>query len=93
MLGAGPFTHRLVAHHRRELFLKEDKPRWPMRQPADVRKRFAQQALGLKHQAAVGRPADRSHKSENETFGGRWREKTIVAEADEVTDKKACGGP
>ncbi len=85
---ARPAAHREVAHHHRELVRIKRKPRRAMRQPADVIKCAAQQALRVPDQAAMEGPSERPKIHEGQAFGWFRRKKSKIVGSNQVADEE-----
>jgi len=83
-----PAAHGEVPHHCRELVRTKHKPRGAMRQPADVIKRAAQQALRAPDQAAMEGPAERPKIHKSQAFGWFRRKKSKIFGSNQVADEE-----
>src|SRR5713101_2252125 len=92
MFCARPAAHGEVPHHCRKLVRIKHKPRGAMRQPADVIKRAAQQALRAAYQAAMKEPAERPKIHEGQAF--RWfrRKKSKIVGSNQVAHEESQRG-
>src|SRR5713101_6794529 len=87
-----PAAHGEAPHHCGELVRKKYKPRGAMRQPSDVIKRAAQQALRAPYQAAMEGSAERPKIHEGQAFGWFRRKKSKIVGSNQVAHEETQRG-
>jgi hypothetical protein len=85
-----PFPHREMTHQHDVPFLEERETRRPMRQPADVFRRPAQQRAVGGHQTAIRRGIHWFDKRKDNALRGMRLKKLILGRIDEISDEKSA---